>query len=171
LGGFELIVAVAYHLGWPQRVANVISMAVDSLKKTADFRSSRRNPKGKSKSGRFTRGYNQRRDVGTNRFASVSDKRQNKNWHSMNIVKDHSETLARKSLAVLSLPIVSNNGQVRSVNSAQGQSLGHFCGFNYKQSSITKHLAELKYLGVSSLLLRDCRSSGKNVGETPLVIP
>ena len=73
----------------------------------------------------------------------------------MNIIRDHPETLARKSMAVVSLPMVSNNGQVRNVNSAQGQTLGHFCGFNYKQSSITKYLAELKYLGVSSLLLQD----------------
>jgi transposase len=157
LGGFELMVAVAYHLGWPQRTARVISKAVDSLKRTDQFKASRSkaNTKGKNKAGRFTAGYNQRRDVRASRFASVSDKRQSKNWLSMNIITDHSETLARKSLAILSLPVVSNNGQVRSVNSAQGQTLGHFCGYNYKQSSITKYLAELKYLGASSALLQD----------------
>ena len=73
----------------------------------------------------------------------------------MNIINDGRETIVRKSLAIMSLPMVSNNGQVRSVNSAQGQTLGHFCGYNYKQSSITKYLAELKYLGVSSALLQD----------------
>jgi hypothetical protein len=38
---------------------------------------------------------------------------------------------------------------------AQGQALEHFCGFNYKQISIAKYLAELKYLGVSNVLLQD----------------
>ena len=73
----------------------------------------------------------------------------------MNIIKDHYETITRKSLAILSLPLVTGNGQVRNVNLAQGQTLEHFCGFNYKQSSITKYLAELKYLGVSTQLLED----------------
>ena len=157
LGGFEMIVAVAYHLGWPQRTSNVICKDIDALKKTEAFEASRSkaNTKGKNKAGRFTRRYNRRRDVRESRFASVSEKRQYKNWHSMNIIKDRPETLTRKSLSILALPIVSNNGQVRSVNAALGQTLGHLCGFNYKQSSISKHLAELKYLGVSGALLLD----------------
>ncbi len=108
LGGFELIIAVAYHLGWPQRTADVISTAVNTLKRTDEFEKSRhkKNTKGKNKAGKFTRGYNRRRDVRDNRFASISDKRPNKNWHSMNIIKDHHETILRKSLAILSLPMV-----------------------------------------------------------------
>ena len=51
--------------------------------------------------------------------------------------------------------MVTNNGRVRNVNVAQGQTLAHLCGFDYKQSSITKYLAELKYLGVSTPLLKD----------------
>jgi hypothetical protein len=155
LGGFELIIAVAYHLGWPQRTAKVIYTAVERLKKTENFKKSQAAMQGKNKSGRFSRRYNQRRDVRVRRFVSVSEKRQDKNWQSMNITMDHFETLTRKSLAILSLPMVSNNGQVRSVNSAHGQTLGHFCGFNYKQSTLTKFLAELKYLGISSVLLQD----------------
>ncbi len=42
LGGFELIVAVAYHLGWPQQTADVICKAVDTLKGTDEFYKSRR---------------------------------------------------------------------------------------------------------------------------------
>ena len=173
LGGFELIIAVAYHLGWPQRTADVISKAVASLKEANDFQEKppKKDSQGRNRSGEFTKRYNQRRVVRRNRFASVSDKRQSKNWHSMNIVKDRPETILRKSLAILSLPIVSNNGQIRSVDAAQGQALGHFCGFNYKQSSIAKYFAELKYLGVSSALLQDLpkfwkRCWGKEVSDT-----
>jgi len=89
----------------------------------------------------------------------------------MNIVKDRNETIVRKCLAILSLPIVTDNGQVRDVNLAQGQTLEHFCGFNYKQSSIAKYLAELKYLGASIDLLQDLPSFwrlcwGDTVGDS-----
>ena len=167
LGGFELIIAMAYHLGWPERTAEVICRAVGALKESDEFEVSRRKEsnKGKNKAGQFTRRYNKRRDVRRERFASISDKRQSKNWHSMNIVSDGPGTIIRKNLAILSLPIVSNNGQVRNVSSAQGQTLGHFCGYNYRQSSITKYLAELKYLGVSSALLQDLPKFWKRCWE------
>ncbi len=140
MGGFELIIAVAYHLGWPQRTADVILESIDALKRSDLFVSSGSDvdKKGRNKSGNFTGRYNKRRDVRASRFASISDKRQTKNWHSMNIIKDHHETITRKNLAILSLPILTGNGQVRNVNLAQGQALEHLCGFNYKQSSITK---------------------------------
>ena len=157
MGGFELIIAVAYHLGWPQRTADVILESIDALKRSDLFVScsSDVDKKGRNESGNFTGRYNKRRDVREGRFASISDKRQAKNWHSMNIMKDHHETITRKNLAILSLPILTGNGQVRNVNLAQGQALEHFCGFNYKQSSITKYLTELKYLGMSTHLLQD----------------
>jgi hypothetical protein len=173
LGGFELIIAVAYHLGWPQRTGDVISEAIARLKRTYAFTKGRpkKDTQGRNKAGEFTRRYNERRIVRKNRFASISDKRQNKNWNSMNIVNDRHETIVRKSLAILSLPIVSNNGQIRSVDAAHGQALGHLCGFNYKQSSIAKYLTELKYLGVSSALLQDLpqfwkQCWGKEVSDT-----
>ena len=157
LGGFELIIAVAYHLGWPERTAAIIDRAREALKRSAGFESSRDlvDRAGRNPSGQFTGGYNQRQEVRTSRFGSISEKRQHKNWHSMNLLKDHHGTLARKSLAILSLPVVTGNGQVRSVDLARGQALGHFCGFNYTQSSITKYLTELKYLGASIYLLQD----------------
>ncbi len=147
---------MAYHLGWPQRTADIICKTVDSFKKSDAFKSDKnQDMEGRNESGHFTRDYNQRKEVRESRFASISDKRQTKNWHSMNIIKDRHETVARKSLAILSLPVVTDNGQVRNVNLAQGQTLEHFCGFNYKQSSIAKYLSELKYLGASNDLLQD----------------
>jgi len=160
LGGFELIIALAYHLGWPQKAADIICNAIDGLKESDLFKTDNINldKKGRGSSGHFSKRYNQRKDVRVNRFASISDKRQAKNWQSMNIVKDSHETIARKCLAILSLPVITDNGQIRNVNLAQGQALEHFCGFNYKQSSIEKYLAELKYLGASIDLLKDLPS-------------
>jgi len=154
-GGFELIVALAYHLGWPQMTAAAIKDTIESIKGTKAFRSSESNfdKEGRDKFGRFTTEYNQREDVRRNRFGSISKKRQKKNWKSMNVIRDDLKTIERKSLATLSLPVITMNGSIRTVNSALGQELKHLAGFDYKQSSLTKYLNELKYLGASAGLL------------------
>lgn len=156
MGGFELIVAVAYYLKWPQRAAAVVASAVRESKKGQRYAPSvRRDMKGRGDKGQFTCEYNQRNDVRTSRFTSVSDKRSEKRWESMGVMKDKTATLSRKCLAILSLPVVTANGSVRNINLALGQTLGHLCGFNYKQATITKFLSELKYLGIADCLLRD----------------
>ena len=157
LGGFEIIVAIAYHLGWAQRVAELISNEINELKVTKEFNINAKqiDKEGRNESGRFSRSYNQRKDVRVNRFASISEKRIKKNWQSMDIVRDNPGVLLRKSIAVLSLPIITMNGNVRSVDLALGDSLKHLCGFNYKQSTISKYLSELKYLGISTHLLKE----------------
>jgi len=154
-GGFELIVALAYYLGWPQMTADAIKDAVKSLKRTKTFRSSDSysDKKARDKLGRFTTQYNQREDIRRNRFESITEKRRQKNWKSMNVIRDGIKTIQRKSLAILSLPVVTMNGGIRTVDSALGQELKHFAGFDYKQNSLTKYLNELKYLGVSERLL------------------
>jgi hypothetical protein len=70
-------------------------------------------------------------------------------------MRDDVGTVSRKSLALLSLPIVTGNGRVRSVNLPHGQALGDLCGFNYKQSTINRFLSEMKYLGIADRLLHD----------------
>ncbi len=164
-GGFELIVALAYHLGWPQMTAKAIKDIIKSLKRTKPFRSCENNSdkRGRDKHGRFTTKYNQRKDIRKSRFESISEKRRQKNWKSMNVIRDEIKTSERKSLAILSLPVITMNGSIRTVNSSLGRELKHFAGFDYKQSSLTKYLNELKYLGASAKLLenmvkfwRDC---------------
>jgi len=156
-GGFEMILALAYHLGWPQMVANSIQDNIKSFKRTKKFKSSCEflDKKGRNKLGRFTAKYNQRRDIRNNRFESVTKKRVNKNWQSMNIIRDTVKTIERKSLAILSMPVTTMNGNIRTVDTALGQELKHFAGFDYKHSSLTKYLNELKYLGTSSDLLKN----------------
>ena len=149
--GFELIIALAYHLGWPQMTSNAIVDAVNELKETENYYLSKKysDKKGRDSWGRFTSKYNQRKDIRENRFASVSKKRLTKNWGSMNIFRDNKKAIERKSLAILSLPVVTMNGSIRTVNAALGQALKHITGFDYKQSTLTKYLNELKYLGFS----------------------
>ncbi len=155
LAGFELVVALASHFGWPEWTAGVIEEAIREAKAGSEFREEWvPDLKGRTRRGRFTARYNRRSDVRRERFQSVALKRQWRAVESMDIAKAEAATLARKCLAVLALPFVTHNGEVRTVNTAWGSALREFCGFDYRQATLEKFLAELKYLGVSGSLLR-----------------
>lgn len=153
MGGFELIVAVAYHLKWPSSTAGVICDAIRDRQKRPRSHATH-DSEGRGEDGRFTKAYSARPDVRALRFASVSEKRGGKNWASMNIMDDSASVIARKCLALLSLPAVTNNGKVRNINLSSGEALGHLCGFDYRHATIIKFLAELKYLGLADWLLQ-----------------
>jgi hypothetical protein len=57
------------------------------------------------------------------------------------------------ALALFSLPQVTANGRVRSVDNPRGNALKYLYGLNYKASTLDKHLSELKYLQVSNELI------------------
>jgi transposase len=172
-GGFELITAIAYHVGWPAMVADAIVEAIKGLKKTRDFRLSNRHcdMKGRRSDGKFTSKYNRRKDIRQARFSSIAEKRETKNWQSLNIVRDQKRSIERKCMAVLSLPVVTLNGTLRTVDSGLGQALAHFAGFDYKQASLTKYLNELKYVGVSSALLERVATFWRQCWGSPMSDP
>lgn len=153
--GFELIMALACHLGWPQALAEEIRKGIGKARRSGRLGSAVTGPvrSGRNRAGRITKGYNRRRDVRAMRFASIAQKRKQRRLESMRTVSLRPQTLARRCLALLSLPFVTQNGTMRSVDGAMGMALEHLCGFQYKQSSLTHFLAELKYLGVSEALL------------------
>ena len=155
LGGIELVNAVACHLKWPEATSGIIKGEIEALKKTEDFQKSEQHidKEGRNEKGRFTRQYCQRENILKSRFDPIEEKRKKKNWKSMHLIKDTQDTIARKNLAMLVLPLLTMNGAVRNVNTALGQSMKHCTGVAYKQSTITKHMSELKYLGVSEPLL------------------
>jgi transposase len=154
-GGFELVVGLACHLGWPEAAASVIKKRVEQSKgEKGQLRGTEPDRRGRRRGGRLGAAYNKRRDVRANKFASVTEKRAGKRLAGMGITTADSQILARKCLAMLSLPVVTHNGQVRSVDTPLGNVLKHICGFNYKQSTLSKFMAELKYLGVAEDLLR-----------------
>lgn len=156
-GGFELIIALALHLGWHQAVAEVISNRIQKVKRSNLWTQGRRakDKPGRNEQGQFTVKYNRRKDVRTKRFNSIEEKRGEKNFQSMSITSVDSRVIQRKCLATLSLPILTNNGAIRSIDAPSGNALLNLCGFNYKQGTINKFLSELKYLGISEDLLRD----------------
>ena len=153
--GFELVAAMACHFGWPQWTADVIGKGIARGCRGKRFASEPAPTHGsRTRRGRFTARYNRRRDVRAARFASVDTKRAGKAVQTMDLAKVEADTMARKCLAVLALPFVTYNGDVRTVDTPAGKALRDLCGFRYRQATLTKFLAELKYLGVSGDLLR-----------------
>jgi len=153
--GFEVIVALAWHFSWPQWTAGVIEEAIARARQSKHFAEEEKpDTKGRSRRGQFTARYNRRVDVREERFQSVDLKRPSRCLESMQITKVDAETLARKCLAVLTFPFITHNGEVRTVNTAPGKALKDFCGFHYRQATLSRFLAELKYLGLSGDLLR-----------------
>jgi hypothetical protein len=156
-GGFEIIGALALHLGWVKHTAEVILQEVEGFRNSDAFRQERvrRDRKGRNWRGQFTGEYNRRADIRMKRFASVEEKRQHKNYSRMALFQAGDLILERKCLGILALPLITLNGTTRSVNTPLGNALEHFCGYNYQHGTLDKFLRELKYLGISDRLLRD----------------
>jgi transposase len=156
-GGFEIIAALAWHLKWPEYTARQIQQAASQLEPPpkgrphADQTLERR---GRDARGHFTARYNQRLDIRRNKFAAIADKRQGKDLSHLRICQNEVDTLARKALAMLALPVVTLNGTLRSVNTPLGNALGDFAGYNYMDATLEKFLRELKYLGLAETFVR-----------------
>jgi transposase len=156
-GGFEIIGALAIHLGWVKHTAEVIQQEIECFRNSDAFRQERvrRDRKGRNSQGQFTGEYNRRADIRLKRFASVEEKRQHRNYSRTSLFQTGDLILERKCLGILALPLITLNGTTRSVNTPLGNALEHFCGYNYQHGTLDKFLRELKYLGISDRLLRD----------------
>jgi transposase len=153
-GGFEILSAVALHLGWVEHTADVIGDSVARFRRTAAYRDQpTRKDRKERQQGRFTAAYNRQQKVREQRFASIEDKRASKNYSRMTLFASRDFILKRKCLAILALPLVTLNGGTRSANTPLGNALEHFAGFNYQHPTLDRFLRELKYLGISDQLL------------------
>jgi hypothetical protein len=103
--------------------------------------------------GQFTKEYNQLKSVRENRFRSIDDKIQGKDFSSMTIFGMSEKTISRYNLALLCLPLVTSNGKTSRVNRVKGNDLAFLCSYNYKDASLDRYLRELKYLKVSEKLI------------------
>ena len=160
--GVEIFSALAHHVGilehWhevlQQRMQEVISSASDPQaprRGAGDPRYARRG------NGTFSPRYNRLARVRRMKFASIEDKVQDKDFSRLSLYQSQRATLDRKNLALLLLPLVTNNGAVRSLDTPLGNALHQACGYNYKHATIDKYLRELKYLQVSTALI-DCNA-------------
>lgn len=157
--GFELIVAIAIHLRWPQRVISLIRKSLKRMKKEFPINKSEGKlisiEKKHRENGKFTAKYNERKDVKQKRFSSVNDRRTFLSWYRSTIHRDSDHTLERKVIAMLSLPAISEGGRVRNLDLSGRQELHHFTGRSCKHATIFRFMSELKIVGASHELLRD----------------
>ena len=105
----------------------------------------------------FSARYNRLAAVRHTKFASITDKVKNKDFSQLSLSQTTADVLNRKNLAVTLLPLVTNNGATRNINTPLGNALQYACGYNYKNATIDKYLRELKYLQVSEDLI-DCNA-------------
>jgi len=176
-GGFEIIGALALHLGWARHTTEVILKERERFREGEAFLQERvsRDRKGRNALGQFTGEYNRRADIRLRRFASVEEKRAHKNYSRMALFQTGEHIVERKCLGILALPLITLNGTTRSVNTPLGNALEHFCGYNYQHHTLDRFLRELKYLGISDFLLRDqvsfWQAHWRNFEENPSGLP
>jgi transposase len=155
-GASEIVMALAMETGIIDAITDSICFGVEKMRESQKFKESVSNPKDHSDlriKGKFTKEYNKSSQVSSLRFKSIDDKITNKRFNSMRIFSLTRESLMRHTLALFSLPIVTSNGKVRSVDNPRGNALEYLCGFNYKASTLDMHIRDLKYLQISNLLI------------------
>jgi transposase len=155
-GASEIAIALAMETGIIDAITDSICFGVENTKKTDKFKESAYNPKDHTElrmKGKFTSEYNKSSEVSSIRFKSIEEKIDNKRFDSMRIFSLTRESIMRYTLALFSLPIVTSNGKVRSVDNPRGNVLEYLCGFNYKASTLDMHIRDLKYLQISNLLI------------------
>ncbi len=103
--------------------------------------------------GKFTSEYNNLPSVRESRFNSIEEKISHKRFSAMDIFSLSRKTVLRRNLSLISLPLVTENGKTSSVNCPSGNDLQGLCNFNYKAATLTKYIAELKYLQISNSLI------------------
>lgn len=155
-GGSELVIALALDSGIIKTITDSIYQHVQTIKGSAQFKESGSTPKDAPElraQGKFTSAYNGSVQVRASRFLSLEEKLRTKRFVSMGIFSRSQETLMRYTLALFALPLVTANGRVRSVDHPRGNALQSLCGYNYRASTLTKHLNEMKYLQMSHRLI------------------
>jgi hypothetical protein len=155
-GASEILIAFALASGFIDTITNVISQHVQQKRASKSFEESRLLPKDHSdlrSYGRFTSDYNRAPDVSVSRFHSLEEKCRTKRFASMRIFCYSRATLRRYTLALLSLPLVTENGRVRSIDNPRGNALAYLCGYNYKAATLNTYLNQLKYLQISQTLI------------------
>ena len=157
-GGGEILTSLAFFSGILEVFTETVIARVNEVRKSPEFSKSetmkRDHPSFRAQ-GKFTREYNQIKSVRENRFKSIDEKIPKKNYSSMNIFNMSEKIISRYNLALLCLPLATDNGKTSRVNRVKGNDLAFLCGYNYKDAALDKYLRELKYLKVSEKLISE----------------
>jgi len=155
-GGGEIFTSVAFEAHIIDIFTNTILDRMNEIRDSPIFEQNRTNKENHPDlrfHGKFTKDYNQQQDVRQNRFRSIDEKIQEKNFSSMDIFSRSKESISQYNLALLCLPLVTSNGKTSRVNRVKGNDLEFLCGYNYKDASLDRYLRELKYLKISEQLI------------------
>jgi transposase len=153
--GIEIFSALAHHVGILDHWNRTIQLRLQEVTKTQSQKANTGadHIRARHRDGTFSPRYNRLARVRHTKFASITDKVKNKDFSRLSIYQTKANNLNRKNLAVLFLPLVTNNGATRTVDNPLGNALRYACGYNYKNATIDKYLRELKYLQVSADLI------------------
>ena len=155
--GIEIFSALAHHVGILEHWNVTIQQRLKQLKQTEFYKDRDNRDTGDHiyarRRGKFSPRYNQLRKVRQMKFASIDDKVKDKDFSRLSLYQTKETSLRRRNLALLLLPLVTNNGASRSLDKPLGNALQYACGYNYKNATIDKYLRELKYLQGSTELI------------------
>lgn len=154
--GIEIFSALVHHVGILDAWNPLIQERLQQVKPTqrVDEETGRGDPSyARRRNGTFSARYNRIARIRHLKFASMDDKVKDKDFSRLSLYQTSGATLKRKNLAVLLLPLVTNNGAMRSLDKPLGNALAYACGYNYKTATIDKYLRELKYLQVATDLI------------------
>jgi hypothetical protein len=156
--GIEIFSALAIHVGILEQWSATIQQRLEHVKQTEFYKDRSGRETGdhiyaRRRNGTFSPRYNRLNKVRKMKFASIADKVKDKDFSRLSLYQTKPASLNRKNLALLLLPLVTNNGASRSIDKPLGNALGYACGYNYKNATIDKYLRELKYLQVSTELI------------------
>jgi len=155
--GIEIFSALAHHVGILEHWHVTIQQRLKQLRQTEFYEDRDSRDTGDHiyarRRGKFSPRYNRLRKVRQMKFASIDDKVKNKDFSRLSLYQTKEPSLSRRNLALLLLPLVTNNGASRSLDKPLGNALQYACGYNYKNATIDKYLRELKYLQISTELI------------------
>ena len=154
--GIEIFSAIAHHVGIMRQWEETIQQRLEQVRQTeryGDGHGTGDHIYARRRNGTFSSRYNRIAYVRRTKFSSIEDKVKDKDFSRISLYQRKGANLNQKNLAVLLLPLVTNNGAVRNLDKPLGNALGYGCGYNYKNATIDKYLRELKYLQVATDLI------------------
>jgi hypothetical protein len=131
-GGGEILTFLAYYTNIIDVITNTIIQRMNEIQKSIVIDNSKIFKPDHSEfrnHGKFTREYNQQKDVRNNRFKSIDEKIPLKDLSKMDIFKKSNKILSRYNLALLCLPLVTSNGKSSRVNRAKGNDIEFLSGY------------------------------------------
>jgi len=154
LGGMKLVEAAALETGYLEALTQAVlgqRESVELPEPAPEVDTSDRDA-----CGRFMSSYNERYRAGAEEeigpgFASVEEKRADKDPGQLHVMGAGTHVIARKLWALMVSPLL-GSGRWDGIRVPRGDLLGELCGYPYMPSTLDLFTRELKYLGVSSTL-------------------